>query len=206
MTGWYSETYRKLLQCPANPWPFPKSPTAWWVPYMAPTSYTMNGSMFPVGISQTGGCGGGGPGPVNNSYCWNRRVRVSDTTHPGALALQGELAWKLDSAGPPHSFFNYLSFYWATTNLPSGSASIVWRQPAWSNANSVFHNLAANVSFVDGHVERMAKSTLFQYTSQIYPVDTTSTPGALFWHDGKSRLWYQNQYPAGPWPWDPEYN
>ncbi len=216
LTGFYSESYRKLLQCPSNPWSFPKTPNGWVIGTMAPNSYPMNQTMFPVDIASTGCTGGGGN--IDNPSCWFRRVRVSDIAHPSGLALSGEMPYCTTSAnafntvlppnGPVYSGFSQVSFLACTTNQPAGCQSVVWKREDCSNINSVFHNLGANILFVDGHVEWLRKPRLFEFTAQFSVSSAGSeAPGAVFWNDGKgaTAAWYNNQFPGAPWPWDVEY-
>lgn len=216
LTGFYSETYRSLFHCLANPWPWPKSPTGWAISTMVPTSYAMNTASFALDITSTGCTGGGGN--IGDPYCWYRRTRVSDIARPSAVALLGEMAlsngtvvreygYATPQNGPLYSGFDYRSFLWCSTNQPSGCQSLVWKRQDCSNLNAVFHKLGANILFVDGRVERIQKFQLFKYTEEYQgSYLTNGTPGAVFWNDSKGTAgWNANQFPGGPWPCDPEY-
>jgi len=234
LSGFYSETYRKVFQCPANPWPFPKSPMLLeytWAnnppntstPLMPPTSYGLNSGIIPIGISDTGDCNDGTVPKLGDDFCWNRRTRVTDIRNPSSAALMGEMpvatntlnafGSKLPITQCAYTSFYQESFNWCTTNTaPNSCNTIYWQRPDCTRINSVFHNLGANILFVDGHVERLSKLTLFQYRAQwaASGLAGNSTPGGLFWADGQygqslRAAFFHNKRPSAPWPWDPEY-
>ena len=76
-----------------------------------------------------------------------------------------------------------------------------------------WHNNGMNVLKVDGHVEQVSKVTLQNYSLQMMLASPgvsangpNSTPGGIFWGDGKGlnngQAWYSNQYPGAPWPFN----
>ncbi len=67
---------------------------------------------------------------------------------------------------------------------------------SWWNMPGDYHNRAANLSFVDGHVE----SHRWQYTPKIRPIDGSDTPLAgkadradILWLERRSPVWWQFQ-------------
>jgi len=216
--AYYSLNYRRLLQCQASPWPFPKDPNGYWGAYgEPPRSYQMNGTMFPTNPyeMQAGGVN------ITNSYAWYPRTRLSSIQHPSGVGLLGEIVYcatgnnaygaAIPANGPVYSHFDYRG--WTTsaaTNVAPGNGGIYWRTPQYSNLLSAFHALGANVLFVDGRVERLPKATLVAYGDSYVAnyMKGNGTPGNIFWGDahvsgGYGAPWYGSQFPTAPWPWDP---
>ncbi|MCG3148982.1 MAG: hypothetical protein PCFJNLEI_02434 [Verrucomicrobiae bacterium] len=213
-----SATLRRLMQCRANPWPFPKNSTAsWWIPAgETPRSYQMNNTMFPVHMFIQGGNYPTMYVPDN----WLSRVQVNSIRSPARLALLGEIPWT-ESAnnafghrlpGPPHDTYSHWTGFtrwtWTTLAVTGANVYATWKRPDCGNFGSVFHNLGANILFVDGHVEWHSKKTLITYgdqyeTSRFNPA---GLPGNVFWTDNQlvvDSVPAIRQFPAAPWPWDP---
>lgn len=72
-----------------------------------------------------------------------------------------------------------------------------------------WHDNGMNVLKVDGHVERVDKTTLQAYSIQcmlksvgVSASAPNNTEGGIFWSDSKGAGWYYNQYPGAPWPYN----
>jgi prepilin-type processing-associated H-X9-DG protein len=220
-----SPAYSKLLQCQANDWPWPTDPNSYWGVWgMPPTSYILNGNMFPNDISVISGAF---PPVMNSEYIpWLPRVQLANISHPSGLALVGEIPYDASAAnayggalpgnGPNYISFNNLSWTSEALGPFPGNGAVYWKQADCSNINSCFHNLGVNVLYVDGHVERLSKSTLFKITDPLSQSGTMpcccwtggSSPGNIFWQDGMLGCgWgappFGGTYPTAPWPTDP---
>lgn len=207
-----SDTYRKIIQCQANPWPFPTDPNAvWGVGGYPPTSYAMNKTMFPLSIFQTEGCG---TGDISNPYCWMRRVNLNDIKNPSHVCLVGEMPFTTSTkneyggtlpAYPSGGFYIGFSVEsWCDAALGAGNGWYYWKRADCSAHNSAFHNLGTNILFVDGHAERITKARLVAYGNEWYTRSSANiTQGGIFWNDGYGTgQWYMNKFPTSAYPYD----
>lgn len=230
-------TYRELIHCPSNPWPFPPSTTWNFAGTVQTASYSMNTSSFPISWRcnywyQGYQCSATPVSPLG----WARRVRTGDITHPAADLIVGELpVWYLPTAGqwqsvpnPPSPWGTSLPVYYglgacsptnvtSTGNNSAGYCSwpglaYEWLLPDCNALISTFHSHGMNALFVDGHVERIPKATLIQYSVQALSAagnGPNPTAGGIFWTDGKGYLgnsysdtgWYSGQFPGVPPPY-----
>jgi len=211
--------FQKMLKCPSNPWP---------LVYGGSYSYAMNVDMFPV-TWRCGGANSCGANPANPAS-WSKRVNINDINHGASLMLIGEQPvnssyltnpWYLNSSDgwlqylPTYSAIGISSYtvtnsFWAWA-LPTRADPRVWLRQDCNGYVSTFHNLGMNALFVDGHVERMAKSTLLAYSANMKYIGTNGSPAALFWTDGKGTSypssnggvtqWYDNQFPGTSHPY-----
>jgi prepilin-type N-terminal cleavage/methylation domain-containing protein/prepilin-type processing-associated H-X9-DG protein len=212
----------KVLQCPANPWPFGSQ--------TLPGSYTLNTQGFPV-VSQNNWGSAVSTTNTNPNY-WSKRVNQNDIVHPDGLLLLGEMP----NAPPFYNVGGFVTtgrglpqnYYWsgltpcAVTNMYILSGGCVscnlpfnYFMPACNENIAFFHNLGMNVLYPDGHAERLSQAVIFQYSLQIGPQGSgappcaapwttyglqNNTPGGIFWDDGKLRTagvtWYFNHFPG----------
>ncbi|MCG3147371.1 MAG: hypothetical protein PCFJNLEI_00810 [Verrucomicrobiae bacterium] len=209
-----TKNYLELMQCPSNPWPYPKN---WWAfspgglnsPMgLTVTSYAMNGSMFPINWRCTTMSqfyqGSGSEGQISSPFAWNKRVNLSEVQHPNGVVLLGEMPvnqiqfganlWGINYGLPIVATINAVSAtnHQAVTGThpfswPGTSLAYEWRLPGCNALISAFHNLRMNTLFVDGHVEQVSKSQLFTYSVQAQSsgLAPNGSPGMIFWNDGK---------------------
>jgi len=218
----HSATYRRLMQCRANPWPFPDSSTVDWATGgNLPRSYQMNNNFFPPYVFIVEAVGNFNPTiiNVNKPEWWLSRIKLSSIRYPSQLSLVGEIPFTSTSANAygaplplanhghdPYGGFRFNS--WTSLAVTGVNYLSYWRRTDTSNHNSAFHNFGANVLFVDGHVEWLSKKKLFAYSEQ-YEASWSTTPGLpgnIFWTDNKrinTIRGQEYQFPAAPWPWDP---
>lgn len=149
---------------------------------------------------------------------WDKRVNLSDVEHPAAVALLGEIPVNQKLYDNLYGNLYGLPNYWgisacSVTGGPGCTASyginLEWRYGNCNGYIAAFHNYGMNALITDGHVEWISKTKLLEYSSQVIsavnPYVPNSTPGGLFWTDGKGLQsqgtgWYANQFPGGPWP------
>ncbi|MCG3149179.1 MAG: hypothetical protein PCFJNLEI_02639 [Verrucomicrobiae bacterium] len=225
--------YSQMMRCPSNPWPFPNAST---------TSYGMNGSMFPMNyrcssMSTLFECALLAPTyPVERATPatpsgWNKAVHLTDINRPGSVALVGEIpicpsgvANPWGTGGLPGGYIGRTIWMCAATPSPGsvlcdGSnwfpTHKEWRRPDCNAFIATWHNQGMNTLFVDGHVERVSKTTLMDYSlqaqSNLWNVGVSGssggpnpTPGGIFWMDGKTAWsgaygWYTGQWPSPPY-------
>lgn len=204
----------KLLQCPANPWPF--SPY-----YQDPSSYVMNLDSFPVSFAA--------PLAACPDYCtnqpaivtevsvreFNKRINLSDIDHPSSLLLLGEVpvappfyqvtpTYQLPQQGLPMAWQGI--YYYCPINTINGvvinpAAGWNWYGflPTCNWDVSFFHNLGMNTVYPDGHVAWLSQKTVINYEWDAYNVSTNSnTAGVLFWFNHGQEFWFSRRLPGAP--------
>ena len=180
----------KLLQCPANPWPY-QSPTQ----NRFPTGYLLNLNGFPIDVNENFGtcCAA-----VSNSpKFWNKRVNVVDLNHPAGVILLGEapvappnyyIGMDTDGSGnkyadvnygfPQNDYFGFWSqevtnpmIYAESTCEKDGNYPDFYFYPKrnlMANINvAFFHNLGQNNLYPDGHAAWISFQTMANYCLQI---------------------------------------
>ncbi|MCG3146682.1 MAG: hypothetical protein PCFJNLEI_00116 [Verrucomicrobiae bacterium] len=217
-------SYSKLLQCPANAWRYPGGGYR-----LSASNYQMNLDLFPL-TWRCGGASSCGAGPTSPQN-WSRRVNMSDLNYGSSAMLLGEIPLDGSSFGLANPWgqanggaWGYTLPYGGATGLTPLQVTNAWNI-AWTGVNpdpriwlrndcnafvAAWHNLGMNVLFVDGHVDRVTKTTLLQYSKDMHRTGPNGTPGGLFWTDGKGVLnvssnggetqWYDNQYPGASYP------
>ena len=210
--------FLKMLRCTANPWPFTAT---------SAYSYAWNGDMFPTSW-RCGGAQSCGANPSNPAG-WSKRVNISDINYASSVLLLGEQPaesvyqinpWYLNSSdgwiqylptyGGAISSFTVTNYFWAW-GLATRADPRVWLLPNCNGYIATFHSLGMNALFVDGHVERIAKATLFDYSADMKYIGTNGSAAAKFWTDGKGASypssnggvtqWYDNQFPGPSHPY-----
>lgn len=212
--------YRAFVQfmaCPSNPWPLAMPINGNQQYRLSDTSYQMNLNLFP----ETWRCGGAsscGASPVSPGG-WARRVNIADINQSSRALLLGETPY-CATLNNPYAIANGTGWgYYLPYARGAGiTAEQVTNTTAWAgqlpdprswsvmpNANgyvSVWHGQGMNCLFVDGHVERVPKQTLLTYSVQKWSVASgpNTSPGGIFWTDGKGASWYNNQFPTTTYP------
>lgn len=216
------DAFLDVMQCRANRWRWSDSPM-WngWAQSSPVSGYSMNLNMFPYNyrcssIGTSTSCGGLTAGNPFTPEGWDKRVNMQDIKSPSAVAIVGEQPVLQNTR---NLYAASLPNWWGVSACSATNIALTcnaswgiftqWRYPDCNGLIATFHNLGMNALLVDGHVEWLSKQQLLEYSVQVTgtsnPYGPNTTPGGLFWTDGKGMLsqasgWYHNQFPGGPWP------
>ena len=215
--GATTPTYKKLMQCESNPWPYPTGSFPSIGGPVTVTGYAMNTTMFP----ETFRCSGGYTcaNSPTSQFKWNKRVNLSEINHASGVALLGEFpVCDLFRPNPwgtsylPYSGYGISSV--SATNCGTGAFTVTnpwlseWRMATCNAWIAAWHGLSMNALLADGHVVAISKSALIDYSCQQQAgggVGPNGSPGGIFWTDGRGlaragSAWYADQFPGAPYP------
>jgi len=228
---WTTDSYKQTVVCPSNPWKI-LNPEYSFTYAMNASMFPINfrcstmSQRLECALPSP-------PYPEDRATPrtpagWNKAVNLSDIVYPSRVALLGEKPNSGSSDNPwalwrlPYTDGGVHNSIWMCAATPSpdsaycdgqGSAWLPtlkeWRKPEYNAFIAAWHNLNMNTLFADGHVEQVSKAKLIEYSKQAQATDSgspggsNSSPGGIFWYDGKQIWWRVVAWYSGKWPSPP---
>lgn len=227
-------THVSVMECPSNPFPILTPPTLYsnGGVHSYGTSYAMNSSAFPAVPYGGFGTWGGADWCTNNSIAsvpspqatsgneaFSKRVNIADVLHPSGVMLIGEQPiapcnYKVSPTFTTDNTYGLPQGYallgaCTVTNMYTWSAGwcltdTTWILPSCTKDIACFHNLGMNTLYPDGHVTRVSKGDLINFSldvgSKAREGEIAPSPGWLFWDDLKPSVsgvnWFWNKFPG----------